>query len=75
MSCNKAKFTKRSAEAALAQNRKEGHQHNKRQYRHEIRCYCCDECKGAWHLTSMEEYVKPEEVNIKYKNKWKKLLA
>lgn len=72
--CNKIGFTKRTAFASLSQNRKEGHQHNKRQYRRECRVYECPDC-GMWHLTSMEEYVLPEVINVKYKNKWKKLLS
>lgn len=70
--CQKFKLSKREAKSALSQNRNHGHTRN-RPWRKEVREYYCPDC-GYHHLTSMEEYVIPEEIKSKYKKKWKRLL-
>ena len=69
--CNKVRFTKKDADAAIKHNKRA---HN--QYRKEVRDYYCEDC-NAWHLTS-KPFVPPEEISditeVVDKERWEKLL-
>lgn len=69
--CNKQKFDKKTAQTVLNDRKTKG-----KKWSREKRTYYCEEC-NAWHLTSMEEWEEPiklEITELKYANKWKKLL-
>jgi hypothetical protein len=73
MCCKKECFSKREAVGAISQNNRKKH-HRERCWRKECRIYYCEE-HNAWHLTSMEEYIKPILEPLIYKNKWKKMIT
>ena len=69
--CNKQKFDKKTAQTILNERLNKG-----KKWSSEKRTYYCEEC-NAWHLTSIEEWEEPIQLEItelKYANKWKKLL-
>lgn len=68
--CDKKCFSKREAEGVLKRAKK-AH----KEWRREIRMYYCEE-HNCWHCTSHEliDHTIPVEINLKYKNKWKKTI-
>lgn len=66
--CGKECFRKRDAELALKKVKK-----SSKNYRKECRTYYCETC-NSWHLTSKEEWVDQEELDVLEKERWEKLL-
>lgn len=65
--CSKQQFSKKEAQTVL--------NHCKKEHRKECRIYRCpnEECKGAWHLTSLEEYEPPTPIELQFNDRWDKL--
>ena len=70
--CRKNGYSLREAKTVLNEVKR----NRGKQYRKEIRYYKCDkeECKGLYHLTSEEEYHRPEKIELLYKEEWKRLM-
>ena len=70
--CNKNCYTKKEALSALNFAKS----NRAKKYRNECRIYQCPdrECNNMYHLTSKEQYDEIEEVPLKLKDEWDKLI-
>ena len=69
MGCYKQCYTKKQALTILNERKSMG-----KKWAKEVREYFCPKC-NAHHLTSWEEYNEREEIDLIFKDEWKKLRA
>jgi hypothetical protein len=67
--CRKNKYDLKTARTVL----NEAKRNRNKQYRKECRYYLCEKC-CSYHLTSESEYNEIEEVPLKLKEEWLKLM-